>query len=193
MFQYTTCLYKWSFEEYLKDLIYQILLSKFSHYDSRFVETDQLIVNLSKEMIPKLSMLQEYFGIIFEKVSQNENLQNMHLEGYRLVQFPVLFDMCPDGKDLFDCITRFSEETKYHHEKACFYSILMILSDTLAKIVLLRLKKSPEEGREFYSRYIEATIKTMPFYPPSSNLTRDNNRLEKLTDLRDLYKVFERC
>lgn len=206
LFQYSTGLYGWDILPYLGSMIYQYLLSTFG-MNQTFSPNDTAVYHLDKHC--KVDMLREYFGISFVSVGDDGRC--------KIEKLPMVFGLTllsvDDNAELVD---RLCSNTEWSEEAQCFadiFSHLTIMYGRRIKRLLLGSMSQDagdgNEADEFCRTLLFPIIKTMPYFPPvslrdgtpSGNHASSNGCLEKsqparllkLADLKDLYKVFERC
>lgn len=177
MFQHSTSLYNLKVNSsFLNALLYQFFLAKFPIYDVIAINEFSPSENLLTLLRERREILQHHFSI--------------ELEDQNLLKFPCVFSIIPTKEQINLFLQKLQNISlvDWQVEKTCLSLILTVLSEIYVEI-LIEILSEEEKAREFWMTWISPLIKTLPFYPQKNACIE----LALLTDLRQLYKIFERC
>ena len=200
LIQYLTALYLVKSSAFLQELFYQLILFRFGNFGSIQLsqpvaiasllplaeeadsESEQSLRSKVDEFTAKLTemsdMLKDYFSLGISKDGKLESIP-------RLVCGPSI---APLGR-LSDLLWWLGSSVNWKHEKRCLEGV----GRNLARFFSLPGDRggTREESWTFLLEHTLLPTMRAKLLPPDS-LTK-NGAIRKLTDLKDLYKVFERC
>ncbi|CEF65628.1 Mlh1 [Strongyloides ratti] len=220
LIQHNTCLFRLNFVDIFGEIFYQLFLFSFGNFSIyRFeaesdddlpylddllrcyfilnngdIEGESVISDVKKGiefLVKQKDMLWDYFGILIETKNSKPYLSAIPL---------LLKNYVPHYEALPSLIYNLIGGVDYNNESRCIQQICCILSNFYipktkfcAKVEVEKniycLNKTVEQWQEIVR---EILIPLIPKFHPSENLRR-NMAVYKVTNCRELYKIFERC
>ncbi|CAI4229000.1 unnamed protein product [Auanema sp. JU1783] len=212
--QYSTSLFMFNLRKITEELFYQILLFSFGNFgsvrlDNGGISVEKLFIHHAKKLTPEMignaadaalflarerEMLNDLFSLTIEMrpSEEDENVEIPYLVG-----IPSIIDgYIPQLEGLPALVYDLISEIDWETEENCFKGVCVVLSK------FFTIKEDFCEGTLLSGLGSKATWKAAieDLFVPRlktklipTNKLKNEGYINRLTDLHDLYKVFERC